>query len=237
MTKIEWTDITWNPTTGCSKISEGCKNCYAERMAHRHKDNPKMNGKYRNEFKVTCHPEELKRNFGRKPKKIFINSMSDIFHKDIPYEFVERVINKAKFYSEHTFQILTKRPVRMAYFFDCYHGANVWPRNVWMGVTVENAAMAYRIDCLRSLPAGVVKFISFEPLLEDIGMIDLSGIHWVIIGAETGPGARFMETEWAISLIMQSRANDIPIFVKKLSKGTWLPEDLKPKDFPKGVGC
>lgn len=235
MSKIEWTDKTWNPSTGCSKISAGCENCYAERMANRFKDNPKMHGKYQNNFKPTCHPEELKRNFGKKPKKIFINSMSDLFHPDIPYEFIERVINKAKFYTEHRFQILTKRPTLMVDFFERYHRTNVWPRNVWMGVTVENKNVSFRIDHLKSLPAGVIKFISFEPLLEDIGIIDLSGIHWVIIGAETGPGARFMNLEWVISLMMMARTNKIPIFVKKLSKGDWLPEDLKPKDFPKGA--
>ena len=228
MSKIEWTDTTWNPVTGCDKISAGCQNCYAEKMAHRHKDNPKMKGKYKNEFKVTCHPEELKRFWQKKPQKIFVNSMSDLFHPDIPEYFVYEIIKKIKRNPRHIFQILTKRPERIS--------AIQWPDNVWMGITIENEQYLPRLNWLKIVNAKT-KFISFEPLLESVGIPDLSGIDWVIVGAETGPGARHMDVEWAQEIRRscwrwEDEGDHIPFFFKKVSKGDTCPDDLNVRQFP-----
>jgi protein gp37 len=224
MTKIEWTDQTWNPSTGCEKISAGCLNCYAEKMAKRLKGMGQK--KYKRGFLPDYHIKELLRDFGKKPKKIFVNSMGDLFHKFIPDHFIYRVIRVIERNPQHIFQILTKRPERVSRI--------QWPKNVWFGVTVENREERKRINDLRRIPCKT-KFISFEPLLEDIGIVDLSGIDWVIVGAETGPGARNMEMDWARGLFETCWAQDnIPFFFKKVSKGDICPEDLKIREFPGG---
>lgn len=230
MSKIEWTDLTWNPATGCSWISPACDNCYARPMANRMKGNPKMKGKYRNGFKVTYHPEELERKFPGKNKKIFICSMGDLFHRDVPFSFIWRVFKVIRNNPQHIFQILTKRPGRALTFFRKFD-VEFMPKNVWIGVTVENRKELHRISVLRDMPKAV-KFVSFEPLLEDMGTPDLSGIDWVIVGAETGPGARSMNPDWARSIRDECKNFNIPFFFKQMSKKSEIPDDLMIKEFP-----
>ncbi|KKO18675.1 MAG: putative phage protein [Candidatus Brocadia fulgida] len=178
--KIEWTESTWNPVTGCTKISAGCKNCYAERLAKRLKAMGQPN--YKNGFKLTLHEQVLEYPLQwKKPQTIFVNSMSDLFHEEIPDEFIFKVFDVMKRAYWHRFQILTKRSVRlkeMASLLD-------WPENVWMGVSVENLLAKYRIDDLKAVPA-FIRFLSFEPLLSPLGHLVLGDIHWVIVGGESG---------------------------------------------------
>lgn len=190
--KIEWTEQTWNPATGCSKISEGCRNCYAETMARRLKAMG-LKG-YENGFKLTLQPDRLDEPLNRKkPTIYFVNSMSDIFHERIPEEYIRQVFDVIKICSWHTFQVLTKRAERMSHFFKTHDV----PKNAWLGVTVENKKDGVpRIDFLRRIKARV-RFLSMEPLLEDLGPVDLSGIQWTIVGGESGPKARPMMPEWA----------------------------------------
>ena len=207
--KIEWTESTWNPCTGCSKISSGCRNCYAERMALRLQAAGSPN--YINGFRVTLHEHALKLPLRwRQPRTIFVNSMSDLFHKDVPLEFIVKVFDVMHQASHHRFQVLTKRSSRLAQISLTLH----WPDNVWMGVTVENADYIDRIEDLRQTSAAV-KFISFEPLLGPIPDIDLSGINWVIVGGESGPNARPMKSEWAVDIRNQCLDADIPFFFKQ----------------------
>ena len=198
--KIEWTEQTWNPATGCTKISEGCRNCYAKKMAHRLKAMG-LKG-YENGFKLTLQPERLAEPLNRKkPTMYFVNSMSDIFHERIPEEYIRRVFDVIRACPQHTFQVLTKRADRMEQFFRSYDA----PLNAWLGVTVENKKKGVpRIDFLRRIKAHV-RFLSVEPLLEELGLIDLSGIQWVIVGGESGPQARPMMPEWAENI--QSRCD------------------------------
>ena len=179
--KIEWTEQTWNPATGCTKISEGCRNCYAEKMARRLKAMG-LKG-YENGFKLTLQPERLDEPLNRKkPTMYFVNSMSDIFHERIPEEYIRRVFDVIRACPQHTFQVLTKRADRMERFFRSYDA----PPNAWLGVTVENKKEGVpRIDFLRRIKAHV-RFLSVEPLLEDLGTVDLSGIQWVIVGGSQG---------------------------------------------------
>jgi protein gp37 len=207
--KIEWTESTWNPVTGCTKISSGCKNCYAERMALRLKSAGSRN--YINGFKVTTHPHVLKMPLQWKQSHtIFVNSMSDLFHNDIPFDFISKIFDVMYRASHHRFQALTKRSKRMLHLSPKLP----WPENVWMGVTVENANYVYRIDHLRKTPAAI-KFISFEPLLGPIPNINLEGIDWVIVGGESGPNARPMKSAWAVDIRNQCRDADIPFFFKQ----------------------
>ena len=198
--KIEWTEQTWNPATGCTKISEGCRNCYAEKMSHRLKAMG-LKG-YENGFKLTLQPERLDEPLNRKkPTMYFVNSMSDIFHERIPEEYIRRVFEVIRACPQHTFQVLTKRADRMERFFHSYNA----PPNAWLGVTVENKKEGVpRIDYLRRIKARV-RFLSVEPLLEDLGPVDLSGIQWVIVGGESGPQARPMMPVWAENI--QSRCD------------------------------
>lgn len=227
MSKIEWTDQTWNPTTGCQKISAGCENCYAEKW-HKRLQSIGLE-KYKRNFNfVRTHESELDKRFVKKPSKIFINSMGDLFHHSVSYHFVFKVLEVIRKNPQHIFQILTKRPGRMGYFF----ANKSFLENLWLGVTVENKKELHRIDILRQFHAAV-KFISFEPLLEHVSDIDLSGIDWVIAGAETGNGARPMDIEWARSLFMSCwNQGNIPFFFKKVSKGDICPDDLKIREFP-----
>ncbi len=206
---IEWTESTWNPVTGCTKVSAGCANCYAERMAKRLHAMGQAN--YVNGFRVTCHPHVLSLPLRwKKPQRIFVNSMSDLFHEDVPESFIREVFDVMARASWHQFQILTKRAARLANL-----GPELaWPSNVWMGVTVENAACTSRIAQLRSVPAAV-RFLSMEPLLNNPGDLDLAGIDWVIVGGESGPGARPMDKQWVIDVKRQCQAAGVPFFFKQ----------------------
>ena len=207
--KIEWTESTWNPVTGCTKISAGCKNCYAERMALRLKAAGSPN--YANGFRVTLHHHALDIPLRwKKPRTIFVNSMSDLFHKDIPFDFISKVFDVMRRASHHRFQILTKRSGRLLEL----NSRLTWPENVWMGVTVENDDCRFRIDDLRQT-AAAIKFISFEPLLGPIPNIDLESIDWVIVGGESGPNARLMKAQWAIDIRDQCLSADVPFFFKQ----------------------
>jgi protein gp37 len=207
--KIEWTQCTWNPVTGCSKISPGCLNCYAERMARRLQAMGQPN--YRNGFEVTLHPHMLELPLRwRQPRTVFVNSMSDLFHPDVPLEFVQRVFAIMQQAPQHRFQVLTKRAERLAETANEF----TWAENIWMGVTVENSDYMERIDCLRNTGAAI-KFISFEPLLGPMGDVDLDGIDWVIVGGESGPGARPMHRDWVVEIRDQCLAADVPFFFKQ----------------------
>lgn len=207
--KIEWTECTWNPVTGCTKISPGCLNCYAERMARRLQAMGQPN--YRNGFTLTLHPHMLELPLRwRKPRSIFVNSMSDLFHKDVPLKFIQQVFDVMRCAPQHRFQILTKRSERLRELSPRL----AWPDNVWMGVTVENRDYTFRLDHLRQTGAAV-KFISFEPLLSPIPNIDLKGIDWAILGGESGPGARPMSREWVIDIRDQCIAAKIAFFFKQ----------------------
>lgn len=208
-TKIEWTDTTWNPMTGCSPISDGCKNCYAIKMARRLK--AMGNRRYRNGFAVTLHPDLLDAPLSwKKPRMIFVNSMGDMFHEDVPLEYIQQVFATMEKTSQHTFQVLTKRSSRMAEL-----AARLpWPKNVWMGVTIESEKYLYRAENLKKTPAAV-KFISVEPMIGPVSEIDLQGIDWVIVGGESGAQARTIEKEWAIAVRDKCTASAIPFFFKQ----------------------
>lgn len=207
--KIEWTESTWNPVTGCTKLSAGCLNCYAERMAKRLQAMGQPN--YRHGFKVTCHPKALELPLTwKRPQMVFVNSMSDLFHEAVPVRFIERVfatMNQARW---HCFQILTKRAERLKELAPSLE----WPANIWMGVTVENTDCVKRIDALRTVPVSV-RFLSLEPLLGPLPGLDLEGIGWVIVGGESGPGARPMRPEWVTDIRDQCLDAQVPFFFKQ----------------------
>ncbi len=207
--KIEWTNSTWNPVTGCTKISAGCTNCYAERMARRLQAMGSPN--YANGFELTLHPEMLDqvRNW-RKPRMVFVNSMSDLFHKDVPFEFIQRLFEVMTDSPQHIFQILTKRSGRLLKLSPRLN----WPENVWMGVTCESKRFHNRIDDLR-LTGAYGKFLSLEPLLSPLSDLKLSGIDWTIVGGESGPGARPMEKEWVLDIQRQCREQNVAFFFKQ----------------------
>jgi len=207
--KIEWTECTWNPVTGCTKISEGCLNCYAERMARRLQAMGQPN--YRNGFRVTLHPHMLELPLRwKQPRTIFVNSMSDLFHKDVPFDFIQQVFDVMRRAPQHRFQVLTKRSKRL----ETLSLRLPWPDNVWMGVTVENEECAFRIEHLKRTGA-TIKFISFEPLLGPIADISFEGIDWAIVGGESGPGARPMPHEWVTDIRDRCLAARIPFFFKQ----------------------
>jgi protein gp37 len=206
---IEWTESTWNPVTGCTKVSPGCKHCYAERMAARLQAMGQPN--YARGFEVTLHERALELPLTwKKPQTVFVNSMSDLFHHEVPELFIRRVFDVMRRASWHTFQVLTKRAERLETL-----GRNLdWPANVWTGVSIETRKYLSRLDHLRRTPAHV-KFISFEPLLEGLGTINLAGIHWAIVGGESGPGARPMEKTWVVEIREQCLAAGVPFFFKQ----------------------
>ena len=208
-TSIEWTDSTWNPVTGCDKISPGCKNCYAARLAPRLK--AMGNPRYADGFNVTLHhdlvPLPTK---WKKPKKIFVNSMSDLFHAEVPLDFIQSVFSTIVSADHHTFQVLTKRPERALELA----GKLDWPVNLWMGTSVENADYLHRVDTLRQIPAQT-RFLSLEPLLGAIPNIDLTDIDWVIAGGESGPKARKVEEDWVRDIRDQCEAADVQFFFKQ----------------------
>jgi protein gp37 len=206
---IEWTEATWNPVTGCTKVSEGCRNCYAARMAKRLHAMGAAN--YRNGFKLTMHEEALRLPLEwKKPRRIFVNSMSDLFHRDVPLSFIKRVFGVMGEAKQHQFQILTKRSERLLKL----DSELVWAPNIWMGVSVENADVVDRIDCLRETCAKV-KFLSIEPLLGPLPFLNLTGIDWVIVGGESGPHARAMKEEWVREIRDQCVANGTAFFFKQ----------------------
>lgn len=217
--KIEWTDKTWNPVTGCTKTSSGCKHCYAEVMARRLKAMHK--NKYLNGFQVTEHEEDL-----QEPKhwkgsyNVFVCSMGDLFHEDVSDAFIDKVMQTIKETPNNRYQLLTKRAERMADYFSSHE----IPQNAWLGVTVESIATKFRIDVIRNL-AATIKFLSCEPLLEDLGTLNLEGINWIIVGGESGLQARPMKENWAISIKKQAKKAKIPFFFKQW--GTWGQDGIK----------
>lgn len=225
-TKIAWTERTWNPVTGCTKISEGCRHCYAEVMAKRLQGMGQK--RYKNGFTLTLHPEAL-----NEPKKVkepsmfFVCSMADLFHKDVPFEFVDRVMETIAECPQHTFQILTKRIDNLY----CYliewldYPFQSIPENCWIGTTVENASAKERIKTLAELKDSPVRFLSCEPLLGDLGALDLAGIDWVIVGGESGNQARPMRKEWVLNIMRQCKEQNVAFFFKQW--GTWGEDGVK----------
>ena len=209
ISKIEWTEATWNPVTGCTKVSSGCLNCYAERMAKRLQ--AMGHPSYLNGFDITCHEHLLELPLTwRKPKMIFVNSMSDLFHESIPDEFIIKVFQVMNQAHWHTFQVLTKRAERLQEL----SAVLPWTRNIWMGVTVENQRYVNRINNLKE-SAAFTKFISMEPLIGPIEDLDLRGIYWVIVGGESGPGSRPMDKQWVLDIQAQCEFDKAAFFFKQ----------------------
>jgi len=206
---IEWTEATWNPVTGCTKVSFGCRNCYAERMAHRLK--AMGLAKYRNGFRVTTHEDVLAEPLKwKQPRLIFVNSMSDLFHEDVPASFIERVFEVMGLARQHTFQVLTKRPERAAAMSDRLP----WTANVWLGVSIESSRWLPRLSSLKEAGA-YVKFLSLEPLLGPLPDLTLQEIDWVIVGGESGPGARPMREDWVKEIRDKCINDQVPFFFKQ----------------------
>ncbi|HUR60637.1 MAG TPA: phage Gp37/Gp68 family protein [Opitutaceae bacterium] len=206
---IEWTESTWNPVTGCTKVSAGCKHCYAERMAKRLQ--AMGSPRYENGFAVTLHSDLVDAPRSWKASRlIFVNSMSDLFHPKVPFEFIRKVFATMEACSQHTFQILTKRSGRLAELAVRLP----WPENVWMGVSVEDDRVLHRVDDLRQVPAAV-RFLSCEPLIGPVAALNLEGIDWVIVGGESGPGARPIQIEWVRTIFRACRKNDAAFFFKQ----------------------
>jgi protein gp37 len=231
MSKIEWTDETWNPVTGCTKISAGCKNCYAERMHNRLVGMGSYKYDRARGFRdVRMYHSELERPLKwKKPRRIFVCSMSDLFHEDVPPYFIRNVLETCRMAKQHTFQILTKRPARAASLL------LRWPKNVWFGVSVEqaNEPMEHeRITALAKVPANK-RFVSFEPLLGPVrATFWWRAIDWVIVGGETGPGARHMDPGWARDISGSCKQFGIPFFMKQMANRAPIPRDLQIREFP-----
>lgn len=219
---IEWTDATWNPTTGCDLLSPGCDHCYAKIMSARLMAMGQP--KYQNNFKLTLHPDTLDIPRGwKKPSMIFVNSMSDLFHHDVPPGYIQRVFQTMRETPWHRYQVLTKRSGRLLALTDQID----WPANVWMGVSIENAKYLSRADHLRKTGA-TIKFLSLEPLLGPLGQINLEGIHWAIVGGESGHGARPMHPDWVREINEQCAANGTAFFFKQW--GHWRPRESSDGD-------
>lgn len=219
-TKIEWTDASWNPITGCTKISAGCQHCYAEVMARRLR--AMGVDKYKDGFQVSLHEECLDEPLDwKKPKTIFVCSMSDLFHKDVPFVFIDKVMSVIERTPHHRYQILTKRAERMLEYFS----SHPVPRNAWLGVTVDVKSSKPRIDALRVIKDAPIRFLSCEPLLEDLGELDLEGIDWIIVGGESGRMARPMKEEWVLHIKEQVEAAEKAFFFKQW--GTWGSDGVK----------
>lgn len=210
---IEWTDATWNPVTGCTKITAGCDNCYAARFSERFRGvagHPFENG-----FDLTLRPERIEQPLKwRRSRMIFVNSMSDLFHKGVPDAFVDQVFESMERADWHVFQVLTKRSSRMQQYLNRRYDAAPPPTHIWCGVSVEDARGAARIAHLRKA-SSAVRFLSVEPLIGPVGRIDLSGIHWVIAGGESGPSARVMHIDWAREIRDECRHQNVPFFFKQ----------------------
>jgi len=206
---IEWTESTWNPVTGCTRISLGCLHCYAQRMAERLRAMGQE--RYKNGFRLTIHPEALDEPYHwKKPRIIFVNSMSDLFHEKIPFEFIRDVFQAMNDNKHHTFQILTKRSERLREMAPKLY----WSENIWMGVTIESNGYVRRADDLRKVDAAV-RFLSLEPLLGPLPDLELDGIDWVIVGGESGPGARPMKEKWVLDIKQKCEKENIPFFFKQ----------------------
>ncbi len=237
MSKIEWTEKTWNPITGCDKVSPGCKHCYAETMSKRLAGMGLL--KYVNEFEVTLHPSALQEPLKRKtPTTYFVCSMSDLFHEKVPDWFIQNVFATMEEAPQHRYQVLTKRPERMVEWGPRF------PYGVWLGTSVENREHGLpRIEFLNLMyrPHNAIKWLSIEPLLEDLGEIDLGGIDWVVIGGESGKQARQMNPEWVRNIVRQCRKSSIPVFVKQMGScfGNQhhdierFPKDLQIREYPR----
>jgi len=218
-TKIEWTEATWNPTTGCTKVSAGCKHCYAETMSFRLKAMGTPG--YDNGFEFSLMPERLVQPLNiKKPTRFFVNSMSDLFHEKMPYDYLDRVFDVMEQTPRHQYEILTKRENILADYFK----SRTVPDNVWLGVTVENKKSKNRIDVLRNINAKI-RFLSLEPLLEDLGKLNLTNIHWAIVGGESGHKARPMKPAWAINIKNQCKDQNVHFFFKQW--GTWGADNIK----------
>jgi len=211
--QIEWTDATWNPVTGCTKVSRGCDHCYAERFAERFRGVP--GHPFEHGFDLTLRPDRLAQPLAwKRPRMIFVNSMSDLFHKDVPRAFVDQVFDTMERANWHTFQLLTKRSTLMARYLEARYGTGRAPAHIWCGVSVEDAPAKSRIAHLRRAPA-TMRFLSLEPLLGPLGRLELGGIDWVIVGGESGPGARPMDGEWVRGIRDQCIAQGVAFFFKQ----------------------
>ena len=219
-TKIEWTERTWNPVTGCTKQSAGCAHCYAEVMARRL--TAMGNPKYLNGFQPTIHPEDINTPIHwHKGSIVFVCSMSDLFHPKVPFEFIDQVMATIIATPQHRYQLLTKRAERMVEYF----ADRSVPKNAWLGVTVECRSTKSRIEALGKIQCSSIKFLSCEPLLEDLGELNLAGIDWLIVGGESGPWARPMKAEWVRNIYQQAQDQQTAFFFKQW--GTWGPDGIK----------
>lgn len=218
-TKIEWTERVWNPTVGCSKVSPGCKNCYAEIFARRLQAAGLKD--YKDGFSFKILPHRLKEPLLiSKPSKFFVNSMSDLFHEKMPYDFLDQVFEIIRATPHHIYQILTKRDQIMV---DYFKNREI-PSNVWLGVSVENKNYKYRIESLKTIPAAI-RFVSFEPLIGPIGKVDFEGIHWAIVGGESGKQARPIKQSWVEEIFIQCKQQQVAFFFKQW--GTWGADEVK----------
>jgi protein gp37 len=218
-TKIEWTDSTWNPSIGCSKVSSGCKFCYAEVMAKRLKAMGSPEYKAGFTFKIIPERLTVPQNV-KKPTKFFVNSMSDLFHEDMPFQFLDKIFDVIASTPQHQYQILTKREK----ILNKYFSKHPVPKNVWLGVTVESSKTKHRIDALRNIEAKI-RFLSIEPLIDDVGRLDLTNIHWVIVGGESGNKARPMKPEWVYNIKQQCSDQNVSFFFKQW--GAWGADGIK----------
>lgn len=212
-TQIEWTDSTWNPVTGCTKVTAGCQNCYAERFSERFRGVP--GHPFASGFDLTLRPERLRQPLSwKQPRRIFVNSMSDLFHKEVPAAFIDAVFDTMEEANWHTYQVLTKRSSLMARYLRRRYPNGAAPPHIWLGVSIEDAQNAVRLKHLKAAPA-TIKFVSFEPLLGPVGPIDLSGIDWAIVGGESGPRARPMAEEWVLEIRDLCRLHKVAFFFKQ----------------------
>ena len=212
-TSIEWTDATWNPISGCTKITRGCDNCYAERIAERFRGIP--NHPFENGFALTLREHKLREPLSwRAPRRVFVNSMSDLFHKEIPITFIDRVFDTMEMADWHVFQVLTKRSSLMRRYLNQRYSMRAAPKHIWLGVSVEDKVALTRMTHLKQANV-TVRFVSFEPLLEDLSDLDLTGIHWAIAGGESGPGARPIRPEWVRSIRDQCKSQRVAFFFKQ----------------------
>lgn len=210
---IEWTDATWNPVTGCTKITAGCDNCYAARFSERFRGVP--GHPFERGFDLTLRPDRLAQPLAwRRSRMIFVNSMSDLFHKGVPRDFIDQVFETMEAADQHVFQVLTKRSSPMRSYLRSRYGTIEPPKHIWLGVSVEDGRAKARVDHLRTSPAAV-RFLSVEPLIGPIGEVDLTGIHWVIAGGESGPGARPMQIQWAREIRDRCAEQDVAFFFKQ----------------------
>lgn len=223
---IEWTDSSWNPVTGCDEISPGCDHCYAKVFAERWRGTP--GHAYEQGFDLKLWPERITLPLTwKKPRRIFVNSMSDLFHKDVPDDFIRDCFITMELAHWHVFQVLTKRPKRMARFFAKYKEVHLSP-HIWMGTTIERDDYAWRADYLRCVPAAV-RFVSAEPLLSALPSLDLTDLHWLIVGGESGHGARAMSSDWATDLVERAHAAGVSVFVKQMGSAWAKAQGMRDK--------